>query len=321
MGPKHLLLTGLLLCTERALAVTCSVSGVQPINFGTVNPLSSSGVTTSMTFNYSCAKELGDVLAGINLCFNIGVSAVSGGIATRSMSLSGSPANTLNYQLYQDVGHTLVWGNQNQAGTTFPMIQLTLLNLIPVTGSLTVYAKLPTPQTISVPGIYQDSYTVTTANVTRNIGLLAPPTTCGTTVAATYPFTVMASVTKQCNISYTNNVDFGSVNAAQNNTTAFNTIGVACSSNTPYTIGLLPSNGNAVGSGVMHGSGTNSDTVPYQLNTAPGASARVWGNSEPNVVSGTGTGSTIDYSVYATVPNANYNPDSYSDIISINVVY
>lgn len=54
-----------------------------------------------MTFNYSCAKELGDVLAGINLCFNIGISGVSGQVTTRNMSLSGTPARTLTYQLYQ----------------------------------------------------------------------------------------------------------------------------------------------------------------------------------------------------------------------------
>lgn len=75
---------GLLACPVAGYAVTCSVSNVQTVNFGAVNPLPASSVTSAMTFNYSCAKELGDVLAGINLCFNIGISGVSGQVTTRT---------------------------------------------------------------------------------------------------------------------------------------------------------------------------------------------------------------------------------------------
>lgn len=167
MRLRHLLLiAAVLFCPAISHAVTCSVSNVQPINLGSVNPLSATGATSSMTFNYTCTKELGDALAGINLCFNIGASAVSGQVTPRNMSLSGTPARTLAYQLYQDAGHTKVWGSQYQSGTTFPMVQLNLLNLTPVTGSLTVSAQIVTPQTSAVPGSYQDSYTAATALVT-----------------------------------------------------------------------------------------------------------------------------------------------------------
>ncbi|WP_252145783.1 Csu type fimbrial protein [Yokenella regensburgei] len=316
-----LLLAALLLSPGISHAVTCSLSNVSPVNFAAVNPLATTGPATSMTFNYSCAKELGDVLAGINLCFNIGNSGVSGAIATRTMSSAGPPASTLNYQLYQNAGNTVVWGSQYQTGTTFPMVQLTLLNLTPVTGSLTVYAQVPTPQSAPVPGAFQDSYTASTALVTLNVGLLAPPTTCGTTVAATFPFNVTATVVKQCNVSYANNVSFGSVTASQSNITSFNTLGVACTSNTPYTIGLVPSNSNTAGSGAMKGTGSNTDTVPYQLSSTAGPSGTVWGNTAQNTVAGTGTGSTVAYTVYGTVPSANYTPDSYSDTVTINVTY
>ena len=106
MRLRHLLLiAAILFCPAISHAVTCSVSNVQPINLGSVNPLSATGATSSMTFSYTCTKELGDVLAGINLCFNIGASAVSGQVTPRNMSLSGNPARTLAYQLYQDPGH------------------------------------------------------------------------------------------------------------------------------------------------------------------------------------------------------------------------
>lgn len=69
MRLRHLLLlAAVLFCPAISHAVTCSVSNVQPINLGSVNPLSATGATSSMTFSYTCTKELGDVLAGINLC-------------------------------------------------------------------------------------------------------------------------------------------------------------------------------------------------------------------------------------------------------------
>ncbi|ADO48530.1 Csu type fimbrial protein [[Enterobacter] lignolyticus] len=321
MRVREWLLAVLLLCPGPGHAVTCSVSNVQTINFGAVNPLSATGASTSMTFSYSCAKQVGDVLAGVNLCFNIGASAVSGQVTTRSMSFAGPPASTLNYQLYQDSGYSTVWGSQNQAGTSPPMVQLTLLDLVPVTGSLTVYGQITTPQTAAAPGNYQDSYTAATANVTVNIGLLAPPTTCGSTVATTFPFTVSAAVTKQCNISYANNVNFGAVNSTQTNLTTSNTLGVACSNNTPYTIGLQPSNGSTAGSGVMKGTGSNTDQVPYQLSSTTGPSGTPWGNTSQNNIAGTGSGSTKPYTVYATVPGANYTPDSYADTVTVSVTY
>ena len=237
------------------------------------------------------------------------------------MSLSGTPARTLSYQLYQDAGHSKIWGSQYQSGTTFPMVQLNLLNLIPVTGSLTVSAQLVTPQTSAVPGSYQDNFTAATALITLNPGLVIPPTTCGDTVAARLPFTVSATVSKQCNITSATDISFAPARATGRNLTASNTVGVACSNNTPYTIGLQPSNGNTAGSGVMAGTGSNTDKVPYQLSSTPGPSGTVWGNTSLNTVAGNGTGTTTTYPVYATVPSANYTPDNYADTVTIAVTY
>lgn len=316
-----LLLTGILISPGVSHAVRCSLSHVQNVNFASVNPLSTTSPTTSMSFNYSCTKELGDLLAGVNLCFNIGPSAVSGQISTRTLSSAGPPASTLNYQLYQNAGNTEVWGSQNQSGTIFPMVQLNLINLTPVTGSITVYGQVLTPQPGAVPGSFQDSYNAATAFVTQNSGLLAPPTTCGSIVAATFPFTVIATVVKRCNISYAADVNFGMVSARQTDVTAFNSLGVICTSNTPYIIGLLPSGNNTSGHGVMKGTGANTDTIPYQLSSTPGPAGTAWGNTELNSVAGVGTGSTTAYTVYGTVPDVNYTPDNYSDTVTITVTY
>ncbi|MEO3990268.1 Csu type fimbrial protein [Pseudocitrobacter cyperus] len=319
------LLFGLLLCPLAGKAVVCTVSGVQNISFGNVNPLATSDTNTSMTFNYSCTKELADVLAGVTICFNIGASAVSGQVIPRRMSFAGPPAGTLDYQLYQNPAYTTVWGSQYQSGTTVPAIQLNLLNLTPVTGSVTVYAKVPARQTSAIPGNHQDTYTAATASMTMNVGLLAPPTNCGTMQGPTFPFTVTAAVTKFCNVTTASNINLGSVPATQTNINASNSIGVACTSNTPYTIGLAPSNNSSTGSGVMKsstGNASNSDRVPYQLRTAAGTSGAPWGNTTgTNTVAGTGNGQAATYTVWATVPSANYTPDTYADTVTINVTY
>lgn len=189
--------------------------GIPQIGPATVNPLSATGATTAMTFRYSCSKSITDVLAGVTLCFNIGPSAVSGQISSHQMSFAGTPASPLNYQLYQDPGYTTVWGSRYQAGTTSPMVRITFLDFLPVTGSQTVYARLPGSQITTASGGYHDSYSAATVSVTINTGLVIPPTTCGTTVA------------RQCNVSYANNINPGTVNPTQTNITANNTIGVA----------------------------------------------------------------------------------------------
>lgn len=315
-----LLLAGLGLCPTLSYALSCSINSVQSINFGTVNPLSSTSNNTSMTFGYSCTKSVLDVFSGVTLCFNIGASAVSGQVNTRSMSFSGPPVSTLNYQLYQNSGRSIVWGSQFQAGTTPVLINLTsLIPLVPVTGSLTVYAQLLTPQITAAPGSYLDSYTTATASLTTNVGPLVPPGTCGATVGATFPFTVLAVVPKQCSVTANGNINFGSVNATAVNTTSNNTISVTCTNSTPYTVGLAPSNGNTAGSGIMTSTGT--DTVGYQLSSTPGPSGTAWGNTTLNNVSGSGIGSATTYTVYATVPSANHTPGNYSDTVTINVTY
>jgi len=316
-----LCLTGLLLSSGISHAVTCTITGVSVVNFGTIaKPLTATPPTTSMTFSYACAKEIFDTLGNVNICFNIGTATPL--VSARVMTRTGTPASSLGYQLYQDLARTNVWGNQYQAGTTFPKLRLSLLNLTTVTGQLTVYGALNSASMINaVPGTYQDS--TVTATVTRNtVGTLDTSTACGTGVAATFTVPVNAIISKQCNINYANNVTVGPVNANQSNIAGMSSLGVACTNNTPYTIGLLPSNNNTSGNGTMKGTRSgNTDIISYQLRSTTGSTGTIWGNTTQNTVAGTGTSTTINHNVYVTVPSANYTPDSYSDTVTINVTY
>lgn len=102
-----------------------------------------------------------------------------------------------------------------------------------------------------------------------------------------------------------------------------NDITVNCSPNTPYFIGLLPSNADNNGAGEMTAAGS-SDEVPYQLRSAAGASGTIWGNtasasSVGNGVSGVGSGADQTIPVYVTVDSANFTPASYRDTVTVAV--
>lgn len=150
---------------------------------------------------------------------------------------------------------------------------------------------------------------------------------------ATGTFQVQLTITKACSVTAgsASNINLGTGSASATNTTGNSTISVNCSKNTPYYIGLLPSTangGNQSGAGAMSSmsnAATNTDKVPYQLNQTS-ATGPVWGNTATsttlgNGVAGTGNGTAQSYTVYATAPGSNYTPDSYADIVTVNVNY
>jgi spore coat protein U-like protein len=150
----------------------------------------------------------------------------------------------------------------------------------------------------------------------------------------TSSFQVKMTITSACAVSTApTDINLGSVAAQsaavnQNGSTTFK---VNCSKNTPFYIGLAPSNNSTVGAGAMAGTGSNTDTVPYQLySSATFTSANVWGNtatssSVGNGKSGTGDGmntaNAVSFSAYAQATNADFTPDTYKDTVTVNVNY
>ncbi|MGV8803810.1 MAG: Csu type fimbrial protein [Polaromonas sp.] len=147
---------------------------------------------------------------------------------------------------------------------------------------------------------------------------------------ATANFQVLMKINKACTVTAgsSSNIQIGAVagvdsNSGSNNGTS--NISVTCSKTTPYNIGLLPSNTNTAGAGVMAGTSGNTDTVPYQLNSGS-ATGPVWGNTATatvvgNGVAGVGNGSAQTIPVFATAPSANFTPDSYTDTVTVTVNY
>jgi spore coat protein U domain-containing protein, fimbrial subunit CupE1/2/3/6 len=144
---------------------------------------------------------------------------------------------------------------------------------------------------------------------------------------ATATFQVKMTIQKTCSVTAgsTSDINLGTVDTSATNISGTNSFTVKCSKTTPYFIGLAPSNASITGAGVMSGTGTNTDTVPYQLYSNSGLSL-VWGNTATstlvgNGVAGTGSGGNQTINVWAEAASANYTPDSYSDTVTINVNY
>ncbi len=134
---------------------------------------------------------------------------------------------------------------------------------------------------------------------------------------ASTTFQVTATVDATCGVSATD-LAFGTYAGSQTDNTS--TITVTCTNTTPWNIGLNAgtSSGATVTTRAMTGPG--SATLNYALYSDSGHSTN-WGNTVgTDTVSGTGTGSTQDKTVYGRVAGSQYPaPGSYSDTITATV--
>ena len=322
-----LLLACLLLWTvpaQRAQAqpVSCVVTGKSAaLNFGDLDlPGVGSSDTSGQVLDYSCTNTGGGQTRYATLCLNI----VN---ANPPVMLNGT--NALPFQLYQDYARTTVWGASGGASPPYML----KLSMAPkgnagdnVSGILTVYGRLNLNQTGLPPGLYMTSLNTSSTYATSNGSQPADCTGGGS--AGAFPFTVSANVINSCMVS-ASPLDFGTQDTTATNISGSSSLSVTCPNLTPYNIGLTPlSNGSTTGAGVMAGTGTNGDKVPYQLKSVS-ASGPIWGNTATGGASGTvgngvhGVGSGVAQSipVFATVPSANYTPDSYVDTVTVTLTY
>lgn len=304
--------------------ISCT-SSMSNLSFGTVNPLASL-TTIGATLTWSCTNASTSSTRSATVCFSIGE---PGGRQTNPRQMLNG-TNTLNFQMYQDPALSTVWGSSFFGTYRTPLIVNITLAARGTTGTRTnpLYGQVPNGQITAIPGAYSDVYASGDTAITINeVAGSTPSGVCATaSIAANFPFTVSATVAKQCTVTANSNLNLGSVPPTSTNVTGSNSLAVTCSNATPYYIGLAPSNGNANGAGTMKGAPGNTDVVPYQLRSTPGWGGTVWGNTATttavgNGVAGTGNGSAQALTVYATAPSADFAPDTYSDTVTVNVNY
>lgn len=294
--------------SDAKAAVVCSVVN-SGLAFGT-------SLTGTGTVNWSCTGYNSSSTT-FNLCIRLGTPSWPG-TAGQPRMLNGS--NRLNFNVYRNAGATTVWTASS------PLVQSVTVGAgigTTVTGAFTFYGRIPSGQT-SPAGNYSASFFNTILGFANGGGTNCQTSRNGNS-GLDFTLPISATVINACTVNALADANLGTIAAGAPVSPGSTTISVLCPTGTPYNIGLLPSNGNAGGAGVMLGTGSNTDTVGYQLRQTSGTGA-AWGNtatatSVGNGVSGTGTGGNQNYTVYASVPNSNVRPDTYSDTVTVTVNY
>lgn len=127
------------------LTPSCSISAT-PISFGTVNTLAST-LNSSGSLSVTCSKT-----AAYTISLSAGTS-IGNTIAARKMSVGGTGAGVVDYQLYRDAGPSNVWGN-GTTGVVYSGSGTATAQTIPV------YAQVPA-QAPPPAGAFKDTVTAT----------------------------------------------------------------------------------------------------------------------------------------------------------------
>ncbi|HVI56921.1 MAG TPA: spore coat U domain-containing protein [Luteibacter sp.] len=331
-----LLAAAALFGSDAARATTsCTVTSISGVAFGTVDP-TGTFVDTTATVNYSCTYNgLLGALYGtyVTACMSLGADDL-GNLAPRTM-LDAS-GDRMQYQLYKDSTRSTVWGtiaNATYTALSFNKAIGILSNGVTVTGTLTIYGRVPALQSNLSPGSYAatlaSSLTSNALTYSYNEALLslgAPPATCqsggtGGPITVVAPsLGISASVAAKCTVGTATDLDFGSVpGLLQTATDKTSLVRMTCTNRAAYQVGL--DNGqNASGGTRRMSSGTGFVTYDLFRDSSRG---QHWGTTlNTDTATGTGSGSEQTMTVYGRVPaQAAVRAGSYSDIITVTVTY
>ncbi|HEY6817557.1 MAG TPA: spore coat protein U domain-containing protein [Croceibacterium sp.] len=290
--------------------VNCSVTSMT-INFG--NSLNGTG-----SVNFSCTSFAGSA-GTFTACSQLGPASYPGTTQQPKMS-GGSKGGVLNFNLYTGPPSSPVW-----VGTTVITKPVTIIANGTVTGSIPFYGLIPSGQSVPADTYSAFFYNTTLGAVVSGSCTTSDGSLLGGFNGAQSAVEVRASVSSACTVSATS-LAFGTVIPTATNLAGQSTLTVTCPNGTAYYIGLAPSNASTTGAGIMSGTGGNTDKPPYQLRSTSGTSGTIWGNtatttSVGNGVAGTGNGAAQNRTVYATLPSANYRPDTYGDTVTVRVNY
>lgn len=315
-------------------AVSCTAT-MTNLAFGTVELVNgSTAAPTTATLNYNCTNDSTSAIEQVRVCFNIGDGNEGlGNFNPRVMETTAG--NQLRFQLYQATSGT-IWGSNGNAAVPNPFVvtmsiprRTTAGGLGRVTGSTTMRGELLPLQGVVPPGNYQDNFVGDHTSITLTRSTSGMPATCDTIQPGRFAFLVTATVAKSCLVT-ADPLNFGTIDGlpGQANRDQTSTINVTCTTPTPYTVALTPSNGSTTGAGTMTPTGGvagNADTVPYRL-YRNAARTTVWGSvagTGGNTVAGTGNGAAQALTLYGRVlgTSANVRPDSYRDVVTVSVTY
>ena len=317
-------------------ASVSSISGVSGniLSFGSpaqgINLLEGQIPEAKATISYSCQSFLTST-SHTRLCFNInGGNRSPSQNNPRLLTHPKRPTNTLQFQLYKPDG--TVWGSNapNSNATPYMTDKLIIGPKGTFSGQITLTAKLLNHQETASPyadgSPYEAIFNDVSASLNWNSTFWSKhPANCGTYYSSndSFPFTVQAHASPVCEFISADDIDFGTHTAGSTNLKQSGNLTVRCTNGTPYTVGLIPSNGNQEGRGEMKSANpANADKVPYRLKK--GNSSDFWGNQSSGTGSAqrfTGDGSSQTHTISAEVQNTDYTPGEYKDKVTVDIRY
>ncbi|MDG3687374.1 spore coat U domain-containing protein [Pseudomonas aeruginosa] len=300
------------LCASPLLLAACTTSS------GTGNFGSLSSFTVASTAQTIIAST-GFKCTGSQLSL-VSTNTIDATIASSSNSLGNTPrlynranGTYLPYSICKDKGCA-----QNiYLGTEVRWSSRTLVGILGLfnssDGSLPLYLRTATSVLLPA-GTYTDTINLKWSWSICTIGVLG---VCRyDTGTATSSINITLTVLKDCFIDSAPNVNFGSAALISGFSMVKQNIGVRCSPNTNYTIGL--DNGNNFSGGWRRMlSGTNA--IEYNL-YKPGDSM-VWNTTNTHIGTGSGTRQNVPYQAIVNPLQGNAPIGVYTDTVRIIVTY
>ncbi|MDV9041609.1 spore coat U domain-containing protein [Stenotrophomonas sp. RAC2] len=337
-----LLIAGATVAPVAHAVTTCAVTAADAsLPFGTIVS-AGAGATGTLNVTVTCTTTAVSVggSAGVRVCVGLGTG--TGGSTTQPLrTLTNSTLDPMSFQIYNQANFTQVTG-LTPGGSPAPQ-QLTMAYTAPVlvgtgTASTQLYAQVPASQ-ILASGNYSSTFSGANVVITwganeQLIGSVAPPATCtsgnagSSSTSGAFSFIATASVAPQCGSYLATNMDFGTVTGnIGSNIDQTATLTLNCLKRTAYQIGL--NNGtNAPAEGTARRMRTtavnnSSQYLTYELYRDPARTQR-WGSTlAVDTVSGTGTGSAQQLTIYGRVPAVTGQPaaGTYNDLVTVTITY
>ncbi|WP_212525950.1 spore coat U domain-containing protein [Actibacterium sp. MT2.3-13A] len=307
----HILLAGalnLIAALGAAQAQDCAFSATG-LDFGAVDTLSSGNVDTFGTITISCPALLSSASGTISIGDGSG-----GATASARQMTSGGTATALDYQLYTDAARTIVAGTAPANRLSFDS---GLINILGSSAALDLYGRVFGGQSDVAPGSYLSQFGA--ADVVIDYTTCTLLLVC-TNRAATLSFDVTAGIAANCAVSATD-LDFGPNGVLSGSVDGTSTVSVLCTPQTAFQIGLDNGlTGSAPASRLM--TNPNGHSVSYGLYRDASRNLS-WGSTlNVDTGSGTGDGTSTDFTVYGWVPAQATPPAGvYSDTVVVTVTY
>lgn len=313
---------------QPALAFGSSGNGVNLLNNNQPDDVQA-------TIHYQCTNN-DEYSIKVRLCFNIDGGRKSPNIyAPRKMTSTENSSQTLQLSLLKP--NDTEWGTDGTTNSpsSFGTGVMRIGLKSSFSGSIPIKARLVRGQNNVIPttsGYYLSDFTGGSTALSWKAERYGKPdpANCGNDLntGQRFPFVVQAHVAPVCEITAADDIDFGTHTAGSTDLKQSGNLTVRCTNSTPYSIGLVPSNGNQDGKGEMKSlnhAATNTDKVPYQLRKSSSSNAHFWGNNESGSGSvksnQTGDGNEQTHTVYAEVRSTDYTPDEYRDKVTVHVKY